>query len=128
MDRETLAEARARVVAVSAYPGQSWGSLGDPARNVCRRVAFAELEREARLTDAIADAVHWTRRGCTSELNDRLSAVLRAYEAEFAPPQRTVEQIFGDETARSAVTDISNALVVSRKWYDELAAALARGK
>ena len=58
-----------------------------PEREHFRRIARAELEREGRLVRALRAHAN----GCVECQRE-----IAAYEAEFAPPQRTVEQIAAD--------------------------------
>lgn len=54
------------------------------------------------------------------------NARLAAYEAEFAPPQRTVEQIARDIVSAHQFKNADMFIPVPQPLMDELAAALAR--
>lgn len=110
-------EQRARAVAGIVRAEASWDALRENQREQARVIARAEIEREGRLVDAL-----------TSTDPDVHEAAIAAYEAEFAPKERTVEQIAADTAKRDSVGSIENAQVVSRVWLAELAAALKRGQ
>lgn len=85
--------------------------------NAWRRIARVELEREHTFVLALRG-----HRSC-----DECCRVLAAYEAEFAPKQRTVEQIARDIVAYR-VNDTADRTFVPLALLHELAAALAAGR
>lgn len=126
MNREQMIEQRA----MANYelwrwrPEQSdWPELPERGTRIAfRRIARAEIEREARLVDALKEVHHFGERSA-----DKARRVIVEYEAEFAPPVRTVEQIARDVVALPALAGGDAFVMVRAELLDELAAALGKG-